>query len=70
MVETNYITSDDYSRWKPDGITYNSMTDTATLLEFTWCNDSRNSTLMEAVELKEIKYQVLLDNLRLNNPNT
>eukprot|EP00961_Rhodomonas_salina_P029261 394305-Rhodomonas_salina.1 len=70
MAETNYITSDDYSRWKSDGITYNSMTDTTTLLEFTLCNDSRHSTLMEVVEQKEIKYQVLLDDLRLNNPNT
>eukprot|EP00961_Rhodomonas_salina_P018213 244844-Rhodomonas_salina.2 len=59
--EDENITSDIYSRWKPDGITYDSMTDTSTLLEFARCNNSRHSTLLEAVERKQVKYQVLLD---------
>eukprot|EP00961_Rhodomonas_salina_P017426 234505-Rhodomonas_salina.1 len=43
-------------------------TNTTTLLEFTRCLDSRHDALLEAVERKEIKYQELLDDLRLHNP--
>ena len=39
------------------------------LLEFTRCSDSRNSSLPEAIERKEIKYDELLADIRLNNPH-
>eukprot|EP00961_Rhodomonas_salina_P144047 1939008-Rhodomonas_salina.1 len=67
MSRSTLLHSPAYTNWRPNGLAYDPDTDTIMLLEFTRCSDSRHDALLEAVERKEIKYQELLDDLRLHN---
>ena len=58
-----------YTNWRPDGLAYRPDTKTLYVLEFTRCSDSRQSSLLIAMEKKELKYDVLLRDLQRLNPH-
>eukprot|EP00961_Rhodomonas_salina_P011337 152147-Rhodomonas_salina.3 len=66
---TNLLCSQAYENWLPDGLCYDPDSNAITLLEFTHRSYASHNSLLAAVERKEIKYDVLLDNLRLRNPS-
>ena len=67
MRKSNFSTSTLRRNWQPDGIATKRTTKQAILLELTRCDDSRHNTNLDAIERKEIKYDVLLDDLATHN---
>ena len=69
MADSGLKHSSKYSNWRPDGMAFDGRSKTLYLLELTRCSDSRQSSLLQAVERKEIKYDELRDDIALYNPH-
>ena len=69
MADSGLSHSSKYRLWRPDGMAFDAKTKTLYLLELTRCSDSRQSSLLQAVERKEVKYDELREDITRHNPH-
>ena len=69
MADSGLKHSSKYRSWRPDGMAFDERSKTLYLLELTRCADSRQSSLLQAVERKEVKYDELREDITLYNPH-
>ena len=69
MEDTGLKCSPLYRLWRPDGLAFDEKLKILYIMEFTRCSDSRQNSLLEALERKIVKYDELLRDLQLNNPH-
>ena len=67
MEDTGLKCSPLYRLWRPDGLAYDDKLKTLYVMEFTRCSDSRQNSLLEALERKVVKYDELLQDLQLHS---
>ena len=69
MSKTSFHHLPAHAQWQPDGLAFDQLTQRLFVLEFMRCNDSRQHSLLKAMERKEVKYAPLCDALRVLNPS-